>query len=70
MEDGVLDDAEKELIRETLADSMAMMAADFELLPETVYTPVLRNIITLGLPRTAQLVLDGKFRPDNRREPD
>lgn len=70
MDDGVLDDAEKELIRETLADSMAMMAADFELLPETVYTPVLRNIITLGLPRTAQLVLDGKFKPDNRREPD
>ena len=70
MDDGVLDDAEKEIIRETLADSMAMMAADFELLPETVYTPVLRNIITLGLPRTAQLVLDGKFRPDNRHEPD
>ena len=70
MEDGVLDDSEKEAIKETLADSMALMEADFELLPETVYTPVVRNIIKLGLPRTAQLVLEGKFKPDNRHEPD
>lgn len=68
--DGTLDDSEKEALRETLADSMTLMAADFELLPDTVFTPVLRNIITIGLPRTAQLVLDGQFRPNKRREPD
>ncbi len=68
LDDGVLDETEKEALRETLTDSLALMAADFELLPETKYTPVLRNIITLGLPTTVQLVLDGEYKPDRRRE--
>lgn len=68
LDDGIFNETEKEALRETLADSLALMAADFELLPETKFTPILRNIITLGLPTTVQLVLDGKYRLDRRRE--
>ena len=52
----------------TLDGSVRAMAAAFELLPETKYTPVLRAAVYEGLYTVGAAVLHGTFRKRQRRE--
>jgi hypothetical protein len=51
------------LIKATLTHSNNLLAVAFELLPETSWSDIIRNIIYLGMPDTCQHVLDGDFPP-------
>ncbi|MCR4772344.1 MAG: DUF5685 family protein [Oscillospiraceae bacterium] len=48
-------------IERLLGHTAGLISSAFELLDRTAYTPVLENIIYLGLPSTAAAVLDGSF---------
>jgi len=52
----------RESIRLTLSASLGQVSAAFELMPETRWSEILRNIIYLGMPAVAELVLDGRFK--------
>ena len=54
--------------QEKLDGIVAAMAAAFELLPETKYTPVLRAAVYEGLYAVGAAVLHGTFRKRQRRE--
>ena len=56
-----LQEAQKSWLTATLKHSANLAAAALELLDGTVWSGVLRNILYLGLPSTAALVLDGGF---------
>ena len=66
--DGVLTPADSEVLALTLDGSVRTMAAAFELLPETKYTPVLRAAVYEGLYAVGAAVLHGTFRKRQRRE--
>lgn len=66
--DGVLAPADSEALALTLDGSVRAMAAAFELLPETKYTPVLRAAVYEGLYAVGAAVLHGTFRKRQRRE--
>lgn len=63
--DGRLSEEEKETVRDTLVLSLKSAAAALSLRQRDVWQPILENIITVGMPGTARLVLAGKW---NRRE--
>ena len=60
--------ADSEVLALTLDGSVRAMAAAFELLPETKYTPVLRAAVYEGLYAVGAAVLHGTFRKRQRRE--
>lgn len=60
-----LSDDQKALLNSTLNISQQCIAAAFQLLEETVWTPILENIICFGLPSAAEKVLNGEW---NKRE--
>ena len=66
--DGALTPADSEVLALTLDGSVRAMAAAFELLPETKYTPVLRAAVYEGLYAVGAAVLHGTFRKRQRRE--
>lgn len=66
--DGALAPADSEALALTLDGSVRAMAAAFELLPETKYTPVLRAAVYEGLYAVGAAVLHGTFRKRQRRE--
>ena len=66
--DGALAPADSEVLALTLDGSVRAMAAAFELLPESVYTPVLRATVYEGLYAVGAAVLHGTFRKRQRRE--
>ena len=66
--DGALAPADSEALALTLDGSVRTMAAAFELLPETKYTPVLRAAVYEGLYAVGAAVLHGTFRKRQRRE--
>lgn len=67
-ENGTLIPADKQTLAETLDGSVRAMAAAFELLPETKYTPVLRATVYEGLYAVGASVLNGTFRKRKKRE--
>lgn len=67
--DGALDPDSAEYLRITLNHSSALMSSAFVLLPQGVWTPVLENIIYLGIPWVAGCVLDGTWRKPRDRMP-
>lgn len=70
VENGALSPADRQTLAETLDGSVREMAAAFELLPETVYTPVLRAAVYEGLYMVGASVLNGTFhRRKGREEP-
>lgn len=50
-------------INSTLTHSNNLIGAAFELLPETTWSTIIRNIIYLGMPDTCDNVLKGEFPP-------
>lgn len=69
-EDGALTAPDRQTLALTLDGSVRAMAAAFELLPETKYTPVLRATVYEGLYAVGAAVLNGTFhRPRRREEP-
>ena len=61
-EDGRLRPADRQALAQTMDGSVQAMAAAFELLPESVYTPVLRATVYEGLYAVGAAVLHGTFR--------
>lgn len=60
--------AQTAALRETLDASAAQTAAAFALLEETRFTPVLENIMTMGLPDAADAALRGRRRGGEKRK--
>jgi hypothetical protein len=58
---GRLDDGQKEHMRLTLAHSANLAGAAFELAGESAWSPIVRNILSLGLPAVCRAVLSGNF---------
>ncbi len=51
----------------TMTHSLALSQSAFQLLPRTCWSPLLENILYLGLPNVQQLVLEGKWGGQGRR---
>ena len=67
-DDGRLRRADRQALAHTMDSSVQAMAAAFELLPESVYTPVLRATVYEGLYAVGAAVLNGTFRKRQRRK--
>lgn len=67
-QNGTLSEADRQSLAVTLDGSVRTMAAAFELLEETAYTPVLRATVYEGLYAVGAAVLNGTFRRRKRRE--
>jgi len=63
---GKLGTEAKDYILRTLKLSCVQVALAFELMDDGYYTPVLRNIISLGLPRAAEAVLSGEWNAEQK----
>lgn len=68
LEDGRLSPADRQTLAATLDGSIRAMAAAFELLPESHYTPVLRAVVYEGLYAVGASVLNGTFRKRQKRK--
>ena len=68
--DGCLSDGQKEEVRATLAQSSNQCISAYELMPSTRWTPIIRNILYLGLPSVCSRVLEGRFRSRRAGFPD
>ncbi len=66
--DGSLNEESRNELRITINHSAAMVSTAFELLPGGMWTPVLANIIYLGIPWVAESVLTGTWRKPGKRE--
>ena len=62
---GKLDETSEETLRSTLNLSQHCIASAFQLVEENPWSPILENIIYLGLPMTADKVFSGQW---NKRE--
>jgi hypothetical protein len=58
---GRLDDGQKEHMRLTLAHSANLAGAAFELTNESAWSPIIRNVLCLGMPSVCRAVLSGNF---------
>jgi hypothetical protein len=58
---GTLDGGQKERMRLTLAHSANLAGAAFELMDETAWAPIIRNILSQGMPCVCTAVLSGNF---------
>ena len=65
--DGCAPAAVKEAVSVTLENSLSMIRTAYELLPENLWSGVLRNIIYLGMEDTTKQVLDGTYRKQTGR---
>jgi len=65
---GVLTDKARESLETTLLHSCRLAAAAFELLDSGPFTPVLQNILYLGMPQTCRAVLSGTWRGGEKRK--
>lgn len=63
--EGSLTEEERTLMKTTLMQSCSMIATAFEILPKSFWSPVLSNIIYLGMPQACANVLDG-YKTDGR----
>ncbi len=63
-----LDGEEKAWIEATLKHSANLAAAAMELLEDNSWSPVLRNIVYLGLPAVTEQVLAGTFDPKKEKK--
>lgn len=68
LENNALSPQDRQALAATLDASVRAMAAAFELLPESVYTPVLRAVVYEGLYAVGGSVLNGTFRKRQKRE--
>lgn len=59
---GKLSDQEKESLRTTLMHSCSLIGAAYELMRSNSWSPIINNIIYLGMPETCTRVLDGTWR--------
>lgn len=59
---------ERESLRITLDHGMSLIGSAFELMPETAWAPILRNIIYLGMPAVTERVLSGTWGAAGRKE--
>ena len=67
-QNGALTEADRQSLAATLDGSVRAMAAAFELLEETNYTPVLRATVYEGLYAVGAAVLNGTFRKRQKRK--
>ena len=67
-ENGALNEADRQSLAVTLDGSVRAMAAAFELLDETKYTPILRATVYEGLYAVGAAVLNGTFRKWRKRK--
>jgi hypothetical protein len=65
---GVLTDEAREALENTLLHSCRLAAAALELLDPGPFTPVLQNIIYLGMPQVCRAVLSGTWRGGKARK--
>jgi hypothetical protein len=70
IESGDLTPEQKELVCATLVQSSNMCISAYELMPMTRWSPIIRNILYLGLPFVCRRVLDGTFRGQRTGFPD
>lgn len=56
-----------EYLATTMTHSLALTQSAFQLLPRTCWSPLLENILYLGLPNVQQLVLEGKWGGKGRK---
>ncbi len=54
-------DPDMDYLATTMTHSIALAQSAFQLLPRTCWSPLLENILYLGLPHVQQLVLEGKW---------
>ncbi len=66
--DGRLSETEKAIVRDTLFLSLKGAAAGLSLRRRDVWQPILENIVTVGMPGTACLVLAGKWRKREKKD--
>ncbi len=66
--DGRLSEESRKELRITINHSAAMVSSAFELLPGGMWTPVLANIIYLGVPQAVESVLCGTWRKPKKKE--
>lgn len=57
-----------EYVRTTMTHSLNLARSAFELLPRARWSPILENILYLGLPRVQELVLAGKWKNNEDRD--
>lgn len=57
-----------EYVRTTMTHSLNLARSAFELLPRTRWSPILENILYLGLPRVQELVLAGQWKNNEDRD--
>lgn len=70
VENGTLSPEDRQSLASTLDGSVRSMAAAFELLEESIYTPVLQSVVYEGLYAVGSAVLNGTFhRREKREEP-
>lgn len=70
VKNGALSPEDRQSLAATLDGSVRSMAAAFELLEESIYTPVLRSVVYEGLYAVGSAVLNGTFhRREKREEP-
>lgn len=57
-----LSDAERDILRTTLLHSCNLIGAAYELLKQNIWSPIIINIIYLGMPEACTRVLNGTWR--------
>ena len=66
-ETGKLNSDDVKRLETTLEHSNNLLCSAFELLPSTVWTDTVRNIIYLGMPDTCRRVLNGEWPPRKKK---
>ncbi len=66
IEDGKITQPVREELRTTLSHSEALAASAYELLEAGMWSPILSNIIYLGIPSVTELVLGSEWRNQSR----
>jgi hypothetical protein len=70
---GITDDAlspeSKEALKTTLTHSINLAGAAFELMPQSAWTEITKNIIYLGMPEVLRRVLEGTWKRQRSRVP-
>ena len=64
---GANSEASREIIRETMYASLGFALTAAEWMEFGVWTPIIENILTLGLPAMEEVVLSGQWRARKKR---
>lgn len=67
--DGALTQDSKEALKTTLTHSINLAGAAFELMPQSAWTEITKNIIYLGMPEVLRRVLEGTWKKQRNRVP-